>query len=104
MVTVVEFKHIFGMLFDDDQNYIPLEEELAIFEECQNKLQQRFPLFRMKIVACGLKLLGPAHIKSQLDAIMQADRKSNLIVGFDMVNEEDYWPGIDSFLEQIMRA
>ena len=21
-----------------------------------------------------------------------------------MVNEEDYWPGIDSFLEQIMRA
>jgi len=30
MVTVVEWKHIFGMVFDDD-GPLPLEKELAIF-------------------------------------------------------------------------
>ena len=34
MVTVVEYKHILGCLFDDDGNTIPLEEELAIFDSC----------------------------------------------------------------------
>jgi hypothetical protein len=27
-----------------------------------------------------------------------------LIVGFDLVNEEDYYDGIDTFLEQILEA
>ena len=31
MVTVVEYRHILGCLFDDDGNQIPLEQELAIF-------------------------------------------------------------------------
>ena len=34
MVTVVEYRHIMGCLFDDDGNTIPLEEELAIFHKC----------------------------------------------------------------------
>mmetsp|Transcript_23118 Transcript_23118/g.30793 ORF Transcript_23118/g.30793 Transcript_23118/m.30793 type:complete len:150 (-) Transcript_23118:688-1137(-) len=99
MVTVVEYRHILGCLFDDDGNTIPLEEELAIFDTCVKNIQQRYPLFRMRLIICGLKMFGKDHIQSQLDAIVAADSKSKLISGFDMVNEEDYNPPIDEFLE-----
>lgn len=36
MVTVVEFRHIFGWLVDDDGNYLSLEEEIAVFEKVQS--------------------------------------------------------------------
>lgn len=101
-VTVVEYRHIFGCLFDDDGKTVPLEEELQIFHTCVQNIQQRYPLFRMRLIICGLKMFGKDHIQSQLDAIIAADSKTNLIAGFDMVNEEDYNPPIDEFLEQMM--
>ena len=104
MVTVVEYKHILGCLFDDDGNTIPLQEELAIFDQCVKSIQQRYPLFRMRLIVCGLKMFGKEHIQSQLDAIIAADSTTKLIAGFDMVNEEDYNPPIDEFLEQIMEC
>lgn len=104
LVTVVEYRHIMGCVFDDDGNMISLEEELAIFSDCIKKIQLRFPLFRMRLIICGLKMFGAGHIQSQIDAIIAADSKTNLIAGFDMVNEEDYNPKIDDFLEQIMEA
>ena len=99
MVTVVEYKHILGCLFDDDGNTIPLEQELAIFDTCVKSIQQRYPLFRMRLVICGLKIFGRDHIQSQLDAIIAADQNTKLIAGFDLVNEEDYNLGIDIFLD-----
>ena len=62
MCTVVEYRHIFGCVFDDDGNVIPLEEEIQIFKDCEQKLQQRFPLFRMRLIICGLKMFGSDHI------------------------------------------
>ena len=56
----------------------------------------------MRLIICGLKMFGRGHIQSQLDAIIEADSQTNLISGFDMVNEEDYNPAIDDFLDQIM--
>ena len=53
----------------------------------------------MKLVACGLKIFGRDHIQSQLDAVLEADKTTNLVVGFDMVNEEDYNPGIETFID-----
>ena len=43
-VTVVEWKHIFGMVFDE-KGIISLERELAIFTRVQGLIQQMFPLF-----------------------------------------------------------
>lgn len=60
-VTVIEWKHIFGMVFDED-GYISLERECAIFERVKKIIKDRFPLFQMKIVACGLKVVGKDHI------------------------------------------
>ena len=36
--------------------------------------------------------------------MIEADRHTKLVSGFDMVNEEDFNPGIDFFLEQIIEA
>ena len=44
MVTVVEWKHIFGMVFDDE-GPLSLERELAIFVRVEKLIQQMFPLF-----------------------------------------------------------
>lgn len=45
MVTVVEYRHIFGGLRDDTGRSLTIEEELAIFYRVQNTLQQVYPLF-----------------------------------------------------------
>jgi len=61
LVCVVEFRHIFGMLFDDN-GPLTMEREMAIFHEVENNLRVRFPRFRIKIIACALKALGKDHL------------------------------------------
>jgi len=62
----------------------------------------------MKVIVTGLKFLGNWHIQSMLDAVEHAVNKQDktsgyqLVVGFDMVNEEDYNAPINTFLEQIL--
>ena len=58
----------------------------------------------MKIVTCGLKIVGQGHIQSQIDACFEAPKYSKMVVGFDMVNEEDFTPDIDHFVPQIYEA
>ena len=38
MCTIIEYKHIFGMVFDDQGNMISLEEELGIFKRVEDEL------------------------------------------------------------------
>lgn len=57
----------------------------------------------MKVIVCGLKVLGKAHIQLMLDNIEERKQDAwSMIAGFDMVNEEDYSAPIDEFLEQIL--
>lgn len=58
----------------------------------------------MKIVACGLKILGRDHAQAQIDACFEAPKYSNMVIGFDMVCEEDFNPNIDHFLDLIYEA
>lgn len=55
----------------------------------------------MKLIICGLKILGKPHCEQQILCLREAMQQSNLIVGFDMVNEEDFTPPIKDFLEMI---
>lgn len=59
-VTVIEWRHILGCVFDED-GPLSLERELAIFERVQHQIRQMFPLFTMKIITCGLKGIGKEH-------------------------------------------
>ena len=108
MVTVVEYRHIFGMLFDED-GVISLDREMQIWQDVYSAIRVQYPLFRMKIIVCGLKVLGNWHIQAMLDAMESAEKMESsepsgfqMVVGFDMVNEEDYTAPIDSFLEQML--
>jgi len=58
----------------------------------------------MKIIVCGLKIVGRDHIQAMLDDMMAGEDHHNMISGFDMVNEEDYNPRTDTFLDQILEA
>jgi hypothetical protein len=60
-----------------------------------------FPLFRIKIINCALKIIGVPHTIAMLKAI--SDNKDSpyyqMIAGFDAVNEEDYNIPLDGLLE-----
>lgn len=60
-ITVIEWKHIFGMVFNEN-GPLSLKDEIAIFTEVSDYIKQQFPLFEMRIVCCGLKIVGKAHI------------------------------------------
>jgi hypothetical protein len=99
LVTVVEVRHIFGDVFDDDQNKISLKEELKIFSDVQAVLRSQFPLFQIRIIVVGLKVFGKEQIQGQIDRFIEADSLTNMVAGFDLVCEEDYNPKCDAFLE-----
>lgn len=61
MVTIIEWRHDFGLLYDDE-GLIGAVRELAIFQKVEKDIRERFPLFRMKLVASALKVLGNWHI------------------------------------------
>ena len=128
MITVIEYKHIFGHIYDD-HGPIDLNEELEMFYDIQNKLKDRYPLFKIKVIAVGLKKgnytggSADEHIKSQIEAYLasqeytpkSASSKSteseklqnfcrNLVVGFDMVQEEDTSTPIGEYAEIIYEA
>jgi hypothetical protein len=104
VVTIIEFKHIFGCVFDGDHKPIGATRELEIFVKVQDLIQARFPLFQLKIVVCGLKGLQPlevakGHVQSQIDAYFETKKIApNMVVAFDMVQEEDFSYPIDEFL------
>ena len=100
----IEWKQIFGSLFDDEGKSVDLEHEMAIFERVQKKLREEFPLFQMKCVACGLKILGLWHSQAQIDVFFDAIKYSNMVVGFDLVNEEDYCPAMEAFMDVVYTA
>ena len=53
----------------------------------------------MKIIVCGLKILGKEHIQKAIDGIHLGMKSGNrMIVAFDMVNEEDTTAPIKDFV------
>ena len=102
MVTILELRHIFGMVIDDDGKPIGAEAELEIFERVQQKVQRDYPLFQIRIIICSLKIIGKDHNEKMILEIQKHQKKTNLIAGFDMVNEEDATPPIKEFIPQIL--
>jgi len=106
-IFICELRHIFGFVFDDDRQSLPVENELKIFHKCVQKMKAQHGLFDCKIIACGLKALGKDHCQKEIDDTHEAftlEDYKYLVAGYDMVNEEDTTPPIEDFAQMIMDA
>lgn len=104
LVCVCEYRHIFGMLLDEN-GPLSMEREMAIFKRVEQNIRKRYDRFRIKIICCGLKILGVDHLKFQVKCLEEAaDDVGQMITGIDLVNEEDYHVKTNEFLEVIYGA
>jgi hypothetical protein len=49
----------------------------------------------------GLKILGKEHVQQAINNFRESFQSSKLIVGFDLVNEEDFCPPLKEFLPML---
>ena len=89
------------MVIDDDGKQVGLKEEVDIFKRVLAKVQRDYPLFKCRLIICGLKILGRDHCVKMLEGTTEGNLLSELVVGFDMVNEEDFTPPIVDFVHMI---
>ena len=101
MVFVLELRQIFGMVIDDDGKPVGIQEEIRIFQRVLAKVQRDYPLFNIRLIICGLKILGEPHCLKMLQGTSEGNALSELVVAFDMVNEEDQTPPIVDFVHMI---
>ena len=71
-----------------------MEAECKIINRVVNILQQEHPLLRVRIINCALKIIGKPHVDAMIEATLEAQKFTDMVVGFDMVNEEDANPPI----------
>lgn len=90
------------MLFDADRNPVGLEDELKIIKEAVNHIKDDYPNFELRLIITGLKIVGRPHILKMIANIIEGRQYSDLIAGFDMVNEEDFTPPIFDFVNEIL--
>jgi len=106
-VFVVEARHIAGMVFGDDKQKISYLDELKIIKEIVDDIQKTAPLFKLRLIITGLKVLGASHIDLQFEHIQSVldcgdPKLVELITGFDLVNEEDFCPELKTFAKQLI--
>jgi len=92
------------MLFDDDRKPISLHEELDIIHEQVKHIQLDYPHFELKLIITGLKIVGRPHVLKMINNIVDGREYTDLIAGFDMVNEEDFTPPILEFVSEILEG
>lgn len=103
-VFIVELRHISGMLYDEDRKPLSFEFELNLIQEVLDEVKKDVPYFDLKLVITGLKLIGHPHVAKMLDHVKRGMANSNLVVGFDMVNEEEFTSPISEFMPEILTA
>lgn len=61
-VYIVEYRHISGMIFDENRQQMPFIEELRIIRGIVDELKKTTPHFEFKMILTGLKIVGKKHI------------------------------------------
>lgn len=114
----MELRHTTGCLFDrwdpnelkgpelkSKHDSLPLLDELEMIQNIINEVKKRVPHFEMTLILTSYKMVGQAHVTKILNHIkIGKERYPDLIVGYDMVNEEEYTKGISEFMPSILGA
>ena len=115
-IFIVELRHTTGCLFevradqagpkiDNKNDPVDLLDELAMIDGIIKEVQQRVPHFDMTLILTSYKMIGQSHVTKILNHIKRGkEQYPDLIVGYDMVNEEEYTPGISKFMPSILGA
>ena len=91
-------------LVEKKQN-MSLLDELAMIQGIIDEVKQRVPHFEMTLILTSYKMIGQSHVTKILNHIkIGKERYPDLIVGYDMVNEEEFTPTISEFLPSILGA
>ncbi len=101
---MVELRHNFGCLKDENQDPVPIEQELMIIESTVKHIQMDYPDFRARIIVTGFKFLGQEHAQRTLDILVECCKKSDLVAGFDLINHEDLSSPLLKFVPGILKA
>jgi len=67
-----------------------------------DEIKKDTPHFELSLIITGLKIVGKPHIVKMIQQIIEGKKHTDLIAGFDMVNEEDMTPSILEFLHEIL--
>ena len=116
-IFIVELRHSTGILYDkmgvgpdgpslvEKKQNMSLLDELAMIQGIIDEVKQRVPHFEMTLILTSYKMIGQSHVTKILNHIkIGKERYPDLIVGYDMVNEEEFTPTISEFLPSILGA
>lgn len=82
-----------------------IEQELEFINSIVDDFKQRYPNFEMTLILNSYKMLGQQHVNKVLNHCRVGKEKfPDLVAGYDMVNEEEYTPGIEKFMPSILGA
>ena len=82
-----------------------LLDELAMIQAIIDEAKTRCPHFEMTLILTSYKMVGQAHVTKILNHIkLGKEHYPDLVVGYDMVNEEEYTPLISEYMPSILGA
>jgi hypothetical protein len=71
------------------------KDVVKIYEEVEQELQKKYPYFTIGLIVFGLKIFNPEQLEKYFR--MAYSIESHLIIGIDMVQEEDIHPEFDTY-------
>ncbi|CAI2365028.1 unnamed protein product [Moneuplotes crassus] len=104
-VFIAELRHASGIIFDENHNFLSLQEEFDLYKSVIDEIKKENPDFQMTVIVVAFKVLGKEHVMEQLESYLYAmDHGYDFITGFDLVNEEEFTEPISHFAEDMIKA
>lgn len=104
-IYIIELRHISNFIFDDERVPIGIRAEMKVFDDVIKEFRATHPHFDIKLIDCGLKIIGKEHIQEILaDTKIALKEYPDIMVAFDMVNEEDATPPILEYINELRDA
>eukprot|EP00744_Colponema_vietnamica_P001478 GILI01002447.1.p1 GENE.GILI01002447.1~~GILI01002447.1.p1 ORF type:complete len:498 (+),score=167.97 GILI01002447.1:127-1620(+) len=102
-VTLVELRHVFGLLFELDGTAVSELEEMKMFAALIKDFTQQHPGVSIQIIYCGIRFFAPPVIAQALQSALLLRRLyPSLLVGFDLVGEEDPSHATADYLDELL--
>ena len=104
-VQHVEFHTYIGPTRTPDGKVVPAEKSARFWRKIRSSIQAEYPNFDLKLVASIGRVNSPDRVRAYLQTVVVLKRHfPELIVGYDLVNEEDKTRTNLDFIDAILAA